>query len=326
VADHLFTPLAIALRRAAMLGAAAPSLVIENLAIEAVERVLVAITGGMPGVQCERRMTTRRLKRILDHFEARLAEQIHLPDLARDIGLSESYLARTFRAVSDTDWLRLWDIIAGISTAAYDPTVKADIINLSLGCVSLIGTCSVCGTSGTNRSTVFENFLKNIGGKAGNNLADPVFVCSVGNDDASIAAATSFEWPAQYKSTLAVGAINTKKDKSSFSKTGTIKNDYFMCPGGDFDTATSTINEWVGEGKDNKTVTKCIGTSPAAAYASGVLALYRQKFLKDLNASSLGSRELLDGAFHRCVHDISGYSTNDHGHGRLVYDTASYPP
>lgn len=102
VADHLFTPLAIALRRTVMLGAAAPSLAIENLAIEAVERVLVAITGGMLGVQCERRMTSRRLKRILDHFEARLAEEIHLADLARDIGLSESYLARTFRAATGT--------------------------------------------------------------------------------------------------------------------------------------------------------------------------------------------------------------------------------
>jgi AraC family transcriptional regulator len=102
VADHLFTPLAIALRRTAMLGAAAPSLAIENSAIEAVERVLVAITGGMLGVQCERRMTSRRLKRILDHFEARLAEQIHLADLARDIGLSESYLSRTFRAATGT--------------------------------------------------------------------------------------------------------------------------------------------------------------------------------------------------------------------------------
>jgi AraC family transcriptional regulator len=42
------------------------------------------------------------LKRILDHFEARLAEEIHLADLARDIGLSESYLARTFQAATGT--------------------------------------------------------------------------------------------------------------------------------------------------------------------------------------------------------------------------------
>jgi AraC family transcriptional regulator len=102
VVDPLFTPLAIALRRIVMLGAAAPSLAIETLAVEAVERILVAITGGTPRVQCERRLTSRRLKRILDHFEARLADEIHLADLARDIGLPESYLARTFRAATGT--------------------------------------------------------------------------------------------------------------------------------------------------------------------------------------------------------------------------------
>jgi AraC family transcriptional regulator len=47
-------------------------------------------------------MTSRRLKRILDHFEARLAEGVRLADLASDCGLSESYLARTFRAATGT--------------------------------------------------------------------------------------------------------------------------------------------------------------------------------------------------------------------------------
>lgn len=45
-------------------------------------------------------MTSRRLKRILDHFEARLTEDIRLADLANDTGLSECYLARTFRAAT----------------------------------------------------------------------------------------------------------------------------------------------------------------------------------------------------------------------------------
>jgi AraC family transcriptional regulator len=47
-------------------------------------------------------MTSRRLKRILEHFEAQLGEEIRLADLASDIGLSESYLARTFRAATGT--------------------------------------------------------------------------------------------------------------------------------------------------------------------------------------------------------------------------------
>jgi AraC family transcriptional regulator len=102
VADPLFTPLATALRRIAMLEATASTLAIETLALAAVERVAVAINDGTLRARRECRLTSWRLKRILDHFEARLADEIHLTDLASDIGLSESYLARTFRATTGT--------------------------------------------------------------------------------------------------------------------------------------------------------------------------------------------------------------------------------
>jgi AraC family transcriptional regulator len=104
VADPLFTPLAIGLRRA-MLGATTLPLAIETLATAAVERVSALLDSREPraetlGARPEHRMTSRRLKRILDHFETRLAEEIHLADLASDVGLSEAYLARTFRAAT----------------------------------------------------------------------------------------------------------------------------------------------------------------------------------------------------------------------------------
>ena len=102
VADPLFTPLAIGMRRATMLGATTPPLAIETLAAAAVERLSVLLDTGTLRAKPERRMTPWRLKRILDHFEARLAEEIRLVDLASDIGLSESYLARTFRAATGT--------------------------------------------------------------------------------------------------------------------------------------------------------------------------------------------------------------------------------
>jgi AraC family transcriptional regulator len=102
VADPRFTSLATGLRRATVLGAAAPSLATETLVAAAVERVSVLLNAGKQRAQPERRMTSRRLKRILDHFEARLAEDIHLTDLASDIGLSQSYLARTFHAATGT--------------------------------------------------------------------------------------------------------------------------------------------------------------------------------------------------------------------------------
>jgi AraC family transcriptional regulator len=102
VADPLFTPLAIGLRRATMLGAPTPALAMETLAFAAVERVSLLLDAGTRRAKPERRMTSRRLKRILDHFEARLAEDIRLADLASNSGLSESYLARTFRAATGT--------------------------------------------------------------------------------------------------------------------------------------------------------------------------------------------------------------------------------
>jgi len=102
VADPLFTRLAIGLRRATLLAPANSPLAIEVLATAAIQRVLVLLSSGKPRANPGRRMTSRRLKRILDYFEARLAEQIHLADLADNIGLSESYLARTFEAATGT--------------------------------------------------------------------------------------------------------------------------------------------------------------------------------------------------------------------------------
>jgi AraC family transcriptional regulator len=102
VADPVFTPLANGLRRATVVGAATPPLAMEVLAAAAVERVAVLLEAGARRAKPEHRMTSRRLKRIVDHFEARLAEDIRLADLASDCGLSESYLARTFRAATGT--------------------------------------------------------------------------------------------------------------------------------------------------------------------------------------------------------------------------------
>lgn len=102
VADPAFTQLAMSLRRAAMLGAAGSPLAVESLAAVAVQRVSMLLASGKPRAGPERRMTSRRLKRILDYFEARLAEEIYLTDLAGDVGLSEAYLARTFQAATGT--------------------------------------------------------------------------------------------------------------------------------------------------------------------------------------------------------------------------------
>jgi len=102
VADPLFTALATGLRRATVLGAATSLLAMETLVAAAIDRVSALLDADPQRAHPERRMTSRRLKRILDHFEARLAEDVRLADLASDSGLSEAYLARTFRAATGT--------------------------------------------------------------------------------------------------------------------------------------------------------------------------------------------------------------------------------
>jgi AraC family transcriptional regulator len=99
-ADPPFTPIAIGLRRITMVGAAAPSLAMESVVAAAAERVSALLNPATRRARAECRLTSRRLKRILDHFEARLTEDIRLADLACDTGLSECYLARTFRATT----------------------------------------------------------------------------------------------------------------------------------------------------------------------------------------------------------------------------------
>jgi AraC family transcriptional regulator len=100
--DPIFTRLPIDLRQATLLGAAISPLAFEALVAAAIQRVSELLNGGTPRAGPGRRMTSRRLKRILDYFEARLAEEVHLADIADDIGLSESYLARTFKAATGT--------------------------------------------------------------------------------------------------------------------------------------------------------------------------------------------------------------------------------
>lgn len=70
VADPLFTPLATGLRRITMVGAAAPSLAMETVVAAAAERVSALLNPSTQRARAECRLTSRRLKRILDHFEA----------------------------------------------------------------------------------------------------------------------------------------------------------------------------------------------------------------------------------------------------------------
>lgn len=209
--------------------------------------------------------------------------------------------------VTDSGVVHLWDLMAGLKAAAID--IGAHIISMSLGIKSFSGQCSLCG-QGSNQSTVFEDFFVRIAGKAGvAGEPDPIFLASVGNDGGS-----GFHWPAAYNETVAVGAVTLNNLRPAFSNTGTTKLRYFLCPGGDVD-GNGDLTEWVGEGQNAGNTTYCAGTSPAAAYAAGVLALYRE--YRDTHRLTTSSIGILDRASNLAQPDVS----NEVGNVRLVYGT-----
>jgi hypothetical protein len=174
----------------------------------------------------------------------------------------------------------------------------------------------VCG-GGSNRSAVCEKFFDLIAQNAQNSGApDPIILAAVGNDGAG----KGFEWPARFPSVVAVGSVTHSKDRSTFSNTGTTKapTEYCMCPGGEEDQS-GKVTEYVGEGTDSVgNVTYCVGTSPATAYASSVLALLRH--CRSKRSLSVTSGRVLDAADQKAKKDISSYNAADHGMGRLIYD------
>lgn len=181
---------------------------------------------------------------------------------------------------------RMWKFMMGVGSAAFH--FKADIINLSMGLDSVTTSCSKCGMSSAGLSTNLENFLEGIANFPIGVNGPPLLVASCGNESST----SGFSYPAAWDFVLAVGAINSAKKRSGFSnyEQHGSHSKFFVMPGGDEDSS-GTPTEWIGEGAS----AKCLGTSPATAYASAMLALYyssgstlrnkdRDKFLRDVLA------------------------------------------
>jgi subtilisin family serine protease len=228
-----------------------------------------------------------------------LASIIH--DVAPD---AEIYAIR----ITDLD-PTLWYTMAGISTAVFD--CQAKIINLSLGFPPFKSRCGACGANGQARSMVFEKFLwaltvVDTGSQP--SIDPPVYVTATGNDGNS----TGFDYPAAYPDSLAVGSVNSNLKRSSFSNYGTTHSNYLMLPGGDED-AVQNPTEWVGAGSNNK----CLGTSVAAAYASGMMALY----WSDPKHQQKNRVDILDTLSQKCDKSFSHYQAakQEYGSGFLYY-------
>jgi hypothetical protein len=211
--------------------------------------------------------------------------------------------------VTDAGRIYLWDLMAGVLAAAVD--IGAHLVSMSLGVTDLNAKhCWQCG-QGWSKSRTFQGLLDRIRAGAGRGGApDPIFLAAVGNDGDP----GGFLWPAAFGSTVAIGAVTHGRKRPDFSNTGTAKPArYFLCPGGDIDAAGTPI-EWVGEGSVGATPTKCLGTSPATAYAAGVLALHRD--YRRRAGLLLESGHILDNAFNKARPDVS----NENGNVRLIYD------
>ena len=203
-----------------------------------------------------------------------MAELIH--DLAPD---AEVWVVR----VLDTGGLNLWSLLAGVGVAIAD--CEADVVNLSVGFATLL-SCGVCGAPATVRSLAFDSLAATatpVGGKV------PVHVAAAGNS----ASTARFDFPATSSRCVAAGAVDSARQRSSFSSYGTKHARYLMAPGGQESGGAYTEHVGLGNG-----VTPCAGSSVAAAYASGMLALFRS----DARYASLGRDAFLDAVFtHHCV-------------------------
>lgn len=208
----------------------------------------------------------------------------------------------------------LFDVMAAIGAAYFD--LRADVINCSLGFDDLQNRCTICGGTGGGRSLTFEGFLKSLVNSVSTLSPpppQPIVVAAVGNDYSPSNPAT-FRAPAHYDMTVAVGAITSHYALSPFSNRGTTKNLYFLLPGGD-DTPlrSGAPSEAIGTASGGSTY--CIGTSGAAAYATGLLALYRG----ETRYKSLSTKDFLDAMAAQCDAGFAGYSTADHGKGFLYF-------
>lgn len=202
---------------------------------------------------------------------------------------------------------RMWKLMMGVSSASFH--FQADIINLSLGLDSIPQSCSQCGLSSPGLSTNLEKYLQGIAQKSVGANGPPLLVASSGNERST----AGYNYPATWDFTVAVGAINSSKTRSDFSnyEQGGTHPRFFVMPGGD-EYASGGPSEWIGKGDD----AECLGTSPATAYASAMLALYysstsalrdpdRDKFLRD--------------ALAKCDSTFPGHNSDEYGKGFLPY-------
>ncbi|WP_083632252.1 S8 family peptidase [Domibacillus antri] len=134
----------------------------------------------------------------------------------------------------------LSSILAGIDWAI---TNKMDIVNLSLGTQT--------------HSDIFKSMVDNA------NANGVLVVAAAGNDGTADGSGDTVDYPARYESAIAVAAVDSSYNRASFSSAGSTVE--IAAPG------VSIVAPYLNNG-----YARSSGTSMAAPYAAGVLALLKQ--------------------------------------------------
>lgn len=217
-----------------------------------------------------------------------------------------------FRAV-EVKYARLWDVMTaiGAATAAVNP----HIINLSLSVQQI--DCTQCGASALSRNRVFRDHLASLSALQKTSASEPVYVAAAGNQGKS----DGLFLPARYDFTMAVGAIDSNYERAAYSNWGAPPNEnqkdnYLMLPGGKFDDQEKAA-EFIGMATDSSGQTcHCVGTSPATALATGLLALYMERN----GYNNQGASWVMDDARSNCNNaNIGNYSLEEHGQGLFFW-------
>jgi hypothetical protein len=213
--------------------------------------------------------------------------------------------------ISEGSRPQLWNAMLGVSAASFE--FDADIISLSLGlstsircpaCKQAVSHCPNCGWELPAISKTLESFLGGIVAVDAGRTGAPMIVSATGNKGQS-----GVDRPAAYDLAMAVGAINESTARSAFSNYSAPHARFIVMPGGDED-GQQQPTEWIGEGSQ----AKCLGTSPATAYAAGMLALY----LSDTTYRDADRSVFLNNVLANCRKCVN-HSVSEQGKGYLPY-------
>jgi subtilase family protein len=214
-----------------------------------------------------------------------------------------------FKVAKGKDPISEW-----VTLAALVAVRRASIINLSIAFGLADSTCARCGReSHSSRCAVFENVLDYVlGGNDG-----LLIVAAAGNGGKG-----ALDFPARFGGVMAIGSIDSAKARSDFSNYGakaaggSVHDNLFFLPGGRGVGSSSGVPEYVGTTKAPSN--NLNGTSFAAAYASGALALM-------LSSTTLmpGRGAVLKHLQDHSSTKVVGYTSGDHGHGLMIVEPMS---